>query len=117
MIEKMTNAASAAAVMLCLMAPGVAQAGGKQLVVLKGLCPQMITQMRAWSVGRTEYTAYAVPTAKEARACGEPGPAVTAGIATSPDLRKARKEARRVCNDNRGDFGRCIVVGYLRNKR
>lgn len=119
MIKINLKAASAATVAACLISTGAAYADGhgKQLVAKKGLCPEMIQQMVAWSQNRKAITAYALPTSRKVRACGEPGEPVTAAISTSDDLQAARKAALQACNDARGNLGRCVVVGYLRDKQ
>ncbi len=80
-----------------------------------GLCPDAKHAMARWAYGKSQFSAYAVPTSRTAR-CGEKGEPVTAGIATSSDRKEARKAALKVCNDNRGDFGRCVIIGTVRLK-
>lgn len=80
-----------------------------------GLCPDAKLTMARWAYGKAQYSAFAVPTSRNAK-CGDKGEPVTAGIATSNDRDEARKAALRVCDDNRGDFGRCVVIGTVRRK-
>ena len=90
-----------------------------KLLVPKGLCSDTIQQMVVWSKGRTPNTAYALPTAapgSTATGCGEGEPAV-AGIATADSKWKARRAALKVCNENRGSNGRCVIIGTLVENR
>lgn len=88
----------------------------KQLVVSKGICPGLIDTMLGWARGHGEYTAYAVPTVTGTCGQANGGRQVTAGIATSANKYDARRSALRLCNENRGDLGRCVVAGMVRNK-
>ena len=92
--------------------------GSLQVVVPRGICPEMKQQLARWAVGKSQYTAFAVPTSLNPNVqCGDKGPRVTAGIATDPKRRVAQKAALEVCNQHRGDLGPCVVVGTVRNKR
>lgn len=89
----------------------------RELAVLKNLCPETKNVLVEWAQDKHPYSAYAVPTGKP-RGCGEPGPRVIAGIALKAGSSKEAMEAAlRVCNENRGNFGRCIVIGTVRPKR
>ena len=90
--------------------------GGTEIVIPANMCQETIDVLAKWAIGKKPYSAFAVPTGKP-RECGEPGPAVTAGIALSaPSAREAQAAALRVCNENRGNFGRCVVIGTVRPK-
>lgn len=86
-----------------------------EVAVPAGLCQETKDFLARWAYGKPEFTTFAVPTSKTAR-CGEKGERVTAGIAQSADLKVARKAALEVCNANRGDLGRCVVIGTVRLK-
>lgn len=112
------NVAAAATAGFCLIATLPAFAETKRLYVPAGICPQLVDVMVSWSRDRDANTVYALPTAPRGsnRSCGESGPAVTAGIATAASETAARRAALDLCNENRGDNGRCVVTGTLRSQ-
>lgn len=118
----MFNQFKVCAVVACsaLVGLGAGQAraeGPKQLMVPRGICPQTIAVMVRKSSDHGQYTAFAIPTARAATSCGEGGVRATMGIASDNSLTAARRAAMRVCEDNRGPLGPCVISGFLRNKR
>ncbi len=90
--------------------------GGLEVVVPRNLCPETKSFVASWAAGKQPFTAIAVPSAKEARECGEPGDPVVAGIAQSENISQARLAALDVCNQHRGEHGKCVVIGTVRPK-
>ncbi|WGI22170.1 hypothetical protein [Amylibacter sp. IMCC11727] len=87
-----------------------------EIVMPAGLCPETHAALAKWAIGKPVFSAYAVPTVVGA-GCGSDGPVATAGIAMgAASIDAAHVVALRVCNENRGDLGKCAVIGTVRPK-
>ena len=105
-----------------LLASGLGSAalaeGAKELMVTDGTCPSTVQVMIQESFDRSQYTAFSLPTIKGgAESCAAASVPVQMGIASNASLTEARRQARAICNENRGELGHCIIAAFLRKQR